>query len=60
MTPLQWRRSSRCESGNCVEVARIGESFAVRDSKDDKSPVLTFAAESWASFVADVRAGEFG
>jgi Domain of unknown function (DUF397) len=56
---IQWRRSRRCESGNCVEVARIGESFAIRDSKDINSPILTFASTAWTDFVEGVRAGDF-
>ena len=56
---IQWRRSQRCESGQCVEVARIGEAFAVRDSKNVSSPILTFAPTAWGDFVEAVRAGEF-
>jgi uncharacterized protein DUF397 len=56
---IQWRRSRRCESGSCVEVARIGESYAVRDSKQIGGPVLTFAPAAWDGFVEAVRAGKF-
>jgi hypothetical protein len=56
---IQWRRSGRCESGTCVEIARIGESFAVRDSKDLSGPVLTFDPIAWEGFVDGVRAGDF-
>jgi Domain of unknown function (DUF397) len=56
---IQWRRSRRCESGNCVEFARIGESFAIRDSKDINSPILTFESTVWTDFVDGVRAGHF-
>jgi hypothetical protein len=54
-----WRRTQRCDTGTCVEVARLGESFAVRDSKDVSGPILTFSAGAWADFVEAVRAGEF-
>jgi len=56
---IQWRRSRRCETGNCVEVARIGESFAIRDSEDINGPILTFASTTWTDFVEGVRAGDF-
>lgn len=32
----------------------------VRDSKDLSGPVLTLPANAFASFVASVKAGEFG
>jgi hypothetical protein len=54
---IEWRRSSRCETGGCVEVARIGGMIAIRDSKD--SAVLIFSPEEWSAFAAGVRNGEF-
>ena len=56
---IQWRRSSRCETGACVEVAHIDCTIAIRDSKDVDRPVLTFSQGEWAAFVAGVRNGEF-
>ena len=56
----RWRRSKRCATGACVEVARVGENFLIRDSKNlDLSP-LTFSREAWEAFVAGVKADEFG
>jgi hypothetical protein len=59
-TPPGWRRSTRCGESGCVEVAFVERGSLVRDSKIDDSPVLSFGPESWAAFVAAVRAGEFG
>ena len=56
---IQWRRSSQCESGSCVEVAHIDRMIAIRDSKYVDGPVLTFNPAEWAAFLAGVRAGEF-
>jgi hypothetical protein len=56
---LQWRRSTRCGSSACVEVAIGRESVLVRDSKDPQGPVLTFTAAEWAAFTEGVAAGEF-
>jgi len=56
---IQWRRSSRCDSGSCVEVAHIDCAIAIRDSKDADGPVLTFSPQEWAAFVAAARNGEF-
>jgi len=40
-------------------MARIDDTFALRDSKQPEGGVLRFNAASWAGFVAGVRAGEF-
>lgn len=60
MTGPVWRRSSRCEATQCVEVADEAGRVLVRDGKlADGSPVLEFAPGSWAAFVAGARVGEF-
>jgi hypothetical protein len=50
-----WRKSSRSGSkSNCVEVAWGPESLtAVRDSKAEDGPVLTFPVAAWHAFVRD-------
>jgi hypothetical protein len=62
VTPIAWRRSSRCSTNSCVEVADLpGGSVAVRDSKaSGPSPVLVFDPQEWQSFISGVKAGEFG
>ena len=42
LTGAVWRKSSRSggTNGNCVEVTHVGESHAVRDSKNQTGPVL--------------------
>jgi len=57
--PQEWRRSSFCGDGACVEVAREGDEILVRDSKDSDGPVLRFTPEEWAAFLGGVEAGEF-
>lgn len=38
---LTWRKSSASlEHGNCVELARTGGEFGIRDSKNASGPVL--------------------
>lgn len=67
----EWRRSSHCESGNCLEVAWTksthsgadgcveiapGEVVLMRDSKiGEASPVLSFGLAAWRAFIEDVR-----
>ncbi|RJQ78767.1 DUF397 domain-containing protein [Pseudonocardiaceae bacterium YIM PH 21723] len=48
--PTQWRKSSKSQAGNCVEVARSGGSIAVRDSKAPDAGILQFPQESWRRF----------
>ncbi|WP_155386441.1 DUF397 domain-containing protein [Catellatospora paridis] len=58
-TSVSWRRSTRCESGACVEVAQLGPDVGLRDSKDPQGPVLRFSRQEFAAFIAGLRAGDF-
>jgi len=58
--PLVWRKSGRCDSGTCVEIASSGDGVAMRDSKEPDGPVLHIARDQWTDFLAGVRAGHFG
>ncbi|MFY1687522.1 DUF397 domain-containing protein [Plantactinospora sp. WMMB782] len=51
---LDWRKSSRCESQHCVEVARVGRGAAVRDSVDPARSLL-FGTVAWRAFVTGLR-----
>lgn len=55
----QWRTSLRCSSAACVEVAKVGETYLFRDSKDPAGPTLSFTTDEWDAFVAGVEAGDF-
>jgi predicted secreted Zn-dependent protease len=55
-----WRRSRRCATGACVEVAQTPDRFLVRDSKNLDATPITFTREQWTAFVAGVKAGDFG
>jgi hypothetical protein len=56
-----WRKSTRSGplTDNCVEVAFVNGSVAVRDSKDPQGPVLMFNADEWGAFVGGAKDGEF-
>ncbi|MEV6600318.1 DUF397 domain-containing protein [Actinoplanes sp. NPDC051346] len=54
-----WRRASRCGTTSCVEVAKIGHDFVVRDSKNPQQACLRFTAEEWSTFASAVKRGEF-
>lgn len=53
----EWRRSARCETGACVEVAVLADgTIGMRDSEDPNGPVLTFNPAAWRAFVAGLKA----
>jgi hypothetical protein len=57
---LLFRRSSRCTSGGCVEVARLPDGGAVvRDTKDRSREPLRFDRQEWNDFVLGVKNGDF-
>ncbi|MFF8771943.1 DUF397 domain-containing protein [Kitasatospora sp. NPDC015120] len=62
LTGAAWLKSSYSQNGgNCIEVAPdIPGIVPVRDSKDPSGPALLFRSDVWRSFIAAVRAGEFG
>lgn len=65
---LEWKRSSKCEQGACVEVACYGgecpevtienEMVGVRNSKIP-GEMVWFTFDEWHAFVEGVKAGEF-
>ena len=54
-----WRKSSRCGTSTCVEVAKVDDRYMIRDSKNPEAATLTFTKEEWDAFVEGVSAGEF-
>jgi hypothetical protein len=59
ITAPKWKKSSRCGSATCVEVAKFDDQYLIRDSKNPKATPLSFTTDEWNAFVAGVRAGEF-
>lgn len=53
-----WRRSSRCEMGNCLEISATAAKVFVRSS-NDPDVVLTLDHLQWSDLVAAVREGRF-
>jgi hypothetical protein len=56
-----WYKSSRSggNGGNCVEVANLTDTVAVRDSKQPDDGVLVFSRTDWTIFVDAAKNGEF-
>lgn len=56
-----WKSSYSGAQSNCVEVAVTAtRGSAVRDTKDQASPMLTFGPGGWQAFLAGAKSGEFG
>ncbi|WP_326555111.1 DUF397 domain-containing protein [Micromonospora sp. NBC_01813] len=52
LTEARWRKSTKSDSGNCVEVAdNLPGRVYVRDTKDRDGTTLAFAPSSWSTFV---------
>jgi hypothetical protein len=53
---MDWRKSSHSgQNGSCVETASDGSAVMVRDTTDRAGNTLTFTAEAWESFTAELR-----
>jgi Domain of unknown function (DUF397) len=56
----QWRKATASNAtGSCVELARVGDAVALRNSRRPLGLVLTWDAAAVADFVAAAAAGEF-
>ncbi|MEU8284120.1 DUF397 domain-containing protein [Micromonospora sp. NPDC048905] len=56
----RWRKSTRSDDGNCVEVASAANgTVGVRDSMDATGPLLEFRPATWSAFTSGIRAGKF-
>jgi hypothetical protein len=54
-----WRKSSYTSgSGNCVEVADLGDLVGVRDSKHPDGAVILVTRAAWRAFVDAVKRDE--
>jgi len=58
---LSWRKASRSGSqgGNCVEVGTATGSAVVhvRDTKSRERGMITTSAETWKTFMDEIKAG---
>lgn len=59
LTSVQWRKSTRSGTENCVEVAISDEGVAVRDTKDRSKAPHIFTRAEWDAFIGGVKGGEF-
>ena len=51
-----WKKSRYSDNdGNCVEVAKLGDQAAVRDSKDPGGGYLTLPVLGWRGLIEQLR-----
>jgi len=56
-----WKKSSLSgeSGGNCVEVANLPQTIAIRDSKNPTAPALVLSPGEWGAFLSAVKSGRF-
>lgn len=59
LSELDWLVSRTCESGQCVGVARRGQSVLIRNTSSPEALVSEFTTEEWRQFLAGVKLGDF-
>jgi hypothetical protein len=52
---LIWRKSTRSDSGGCIEVALANGIVLLRDSKRRDGSILSIAPRAWTTLIAEVR-----
>jgi hypothetical protein len=52
-----WRTSTWCDSGSCVEVLITNTVVQMRHAGDPGGPVLTFERTAWREFINALREG---
>jgi hypothetical protein len=55
----QWQRARRCGTQACVEVAKDGEQYLIRDSKNPQNEPMRFTKAEWNAFLTGAREGDF-
>ncbi|NKZ02163.1 DUF397 domain-containing protein [Actinomadura latina] len=56
---LNWRKSSASAGGSdCVEVAALGSSVLVRDSRDPSAGAIALGRAQWNALVDAARGGD--
>jgi len=60
LSTAHWHKSSKSSGGGnqCVEVAAVPGSIAIRDSKDPQGPVHVISPEAFRELIASIKRGD--
>jgi hypothetical protein len=56
---LHWHVSRTCDNGQCIRVARKGESILIGNTNSPDGPVSEFTMDEWRQFLAGAKLGDF-
>ena len=56
---LDWRISRTCDGGQCIRIARYGDSVLFGDPEKPGGPVFSYTVAEWKDFLAGVKLGDF-
>jgi hypothetical protein len=56
---LDWHVSRTCDNGQCIRVARRGDSVLIGNTNSPGGPVSEFTADEWRQFLAGAKLGDF-
>jgi len=56
---LDWHVSRTCDNGQCVKVARNGESILIGNTNSQVGEISKFTVDEWRHFVAGIKLGDF-
>ena len=52
---LEWRRSSWCNGGTCVEAAVQDDAILLRSSADPDGPILVLSPAAWRDLIIGIK-----
>jgi hypothetical protein len=56
---LDWHVSRTCDNGQCIRVARRGNSVLIGNTNSPEGPVSEFTTDEWRQFLAGAKLGDF-
>ncbi|HUA31149.1 MAG TPA: DUF397 domain-containing protein [Streptosporangiaceae bacterium] len=56
---LDWHVSRTCDSGQCVRVARAGQTVLIGNTARPEGPFSEFTLDEWRHFLAGAKQGDF-
>ncbi len=56
---LEWHVSRTCDGGQCVGVARKGDTILIGNTSNRDVPASEFTVAEWRQFLAGIKLGDF-